>query len=173
MVTGGSVKLADGGMVDMSTGDTFDWKQSLWFGNSKVKLVCAPKWKWSTRRKKHNITVCSFAGTQYDSTLIIKTGKEKTVFLWYSKNKKEDIRSKICLFKKEDWYYWSTKEGKSHLKGKTSCSLMILLEMEMNQMSSCTHRSCRGSSRDPFCTLLSARAGGRPRWWCRPSWRWT
>lgn len=43
MVTGGRVRLADGGMVDMSTGDTFDWKQSLWFGNSKVKLVCAPE----------------------------------------------------------------------------------------------------------------------------------
>ena len=44
MVTGGRVRLADGDMVDMSTGETFDWKQSLWFGNSKVKLVCAPRW---------------------------------------------------------------------------------------------------------------------------------
>lgn len=45
IVTGGSVRLADGDIVcwDMSTGDTFDWKQSLWFGNSNVKLVCAPK----------------------------------------------------------------------------------------------------------------------------------
>lgn len=42
MVTGGRVRLAEGGMVDMSTGDTLDWKQSLWLGNSKVKLVWAP-----------------------------------------------------------------------------------------------------------------------------------
>lgn len=53
MVTGGRVRLADGGMVDMSTGDTFDWKHSLWFGNSKVKLVCAPKYNSEGMKKKH------------------------------------------------------------------------------------------------------------------------
>lgn len=52
MVTGGRVRLADGGMVDISTGDTFDWKQSLWFGNSKVKLVCAPKMQKDGGKKK-------------------------------------------------------------------------------------------------------------------------
>ncbi len=52
MVTGGRVRLAEGGMADMSTGDTFDWKQSLWFGSSKVKLVCAPK-KEGMREKNY------------------------------------------------------------------------------------------------------------------------
>lgn len=63
MVTGGRVRLADGGMVDISTGDTFDWKQSLWFGNSKVKLVCAPEMQKDGGKKKNNIMTCSFASS--------------------------------------------------------------------------------------------------------------
>lgn len=57
MVTGGRVRLAEGGMVDMSTGDTLDWKQSLWFGSSKVKLVCAPKQTRSEGEEKSKITI--------------------------------------------------------------------------------------------------------------------
>lgn len=49
------MRLADGDIVDMSTGDTFDWKQSLWFGNSKVKLVCAPKYM-----RKKSIIIMSY-----------------------------------------------------------------------------------------------------------------
>ena len=44
MVTGGRLRLADGGMVDISTGDTLDWKHSLWLGSSKVNRVWAPGW---------------------------------------------------------------------------------------------------------------------------------
>lgn len=63
MVMGGRLRLADGGMVDMSTGDTLDWKHSLWLGNSKVKLVWAPegrreeseeKW-WMMRREQLSV----------------------------------------------------------------------------------------------------------------------
>ena len=31
MVMGGRLRLADGGMLDMSTGDTLDWKQKAVF----------------------------------------------------------------------------------------------------------------------------------------------
>lgn len=57
MVTGGRVRLADGDNVDMSVDDTLDWKQSLWSGNSKVKLVCAPKHE---KRVKGQSDPCSF-----------------------------------------------------------------------------------------------------------------
>lgn len=42
MVTGGRLRLAEGGMVDMSVAETLEVKRSLWFGSSKLNLVWAP-----------------------------------------------------------------------------------------------------------------------------------
>lgn len=42
MVTGGRLRLAEGGMVDMSVAETFEVKRNLWFGSSKLNLVWAP-----------------------------------------------------------------------------------------------------------------------------------
>lgn len=39
MVMGGKIRVALGGAVDISTGDTLDVKCSLWLGSSKVNLV--------------------------------------------------------------------------------------------------------------------------------------
>lgn len=51
MVTGGRLRLAEGGMVDMSVAETLEVKRSLWLGSSKLNLVWAPvKGRWEKKR---------------------------------------------------------------------------------------------------------------------------
>lgn len=52
MVTGGRLRLAEGGIVDISVAETFEVKRNLWFGNSNVNLVCAP-----VRSKEHYLAI--------------------------------------------------------------------------------------------------------------------
>lgn len=51
IVTGGRLRLAEGGMVDISVAETFEVKRNLWLGSSKLNLVWAPvKGRWGKNR---------------------------------------------------------------------------------------------------------------------------
>lgn len=42
IVTGGRLRLAEGGIVDISVAETLEVKRNLWLGSSKLNLVWAP-----------------------------------------------------------------------------------------------------------------------------------